>query len=434
MKQLCYLMASFLAAGAAQAAPYCEALLDKDMLPKKIAKVAPVYSDADSGWIFTQDQLKDRYDMKSTSRQLVQAIVAEFGKRDVHLAILMAPPRPVIAGQQVLDAAMGGRQYDVAAAQISFDALISELANAGAIVPNLSEEALAHTNRQDPFYFRRDTHWTTTGAAISALALAQATNAAVPGLFPNDGKLAEQDLVIAGQIEEEGALADVVRTTCGTSVQVETAATFDLSRAGGLLDTSLQAPSIALVGSSFSNRYKRDHYRVADALAFAFDRDVENFSVSGGGPIGAIEAYVLSGALDQKRHALVIWEIPYTESFNSPSFLRQLLGALRRDEVDEKPAQVMIGASSTTVRPAEGVSVSGIEVVAEDIGKQSFNMEVRFDNGSKSKVYLGRRSAVPVGMRASKLLSNFSFFGDRQPVEIVVTPAKGARIAQISVY
>ncbi|WP_412550274.1 alginate O-acetyltransferase AlgX-related protein [Shimia sp. MIT910701] len=46
--------------------------------------------------------------------------------------------------------------------------------------------------------------------------------------------------------------------------------------------------ALALLGSSFSNRYKRDHYRVADALARAFDADVENFSVSGGGPIGAI--------------------------------------------------------------------------------------------------------------------------------------------------
>lgn len=434
MKRFFPLVATLLAATMAQADPYCAQLLDARALPKKVAKIAPVYSDMTSGWVFTQDQLKDRYDMKDSSRRLVQAIVTEFAKRDVPLAIVVAPPRPVVAGQAQLDAAMGGTRYDVGAAQASFDALIQGLSDTGAIVPNLSNAALADPDMRDGFYFRRDTHWTTVGSAIGAIALGRAVNAQLPDLFPKDGQVGAGDLVPSGTIEEKGSLASVVYKTCGTQPDPETAQSFDLARDGDLLAAGPGGPAIALVGSSFSNRHKRDHYRFGEALAWAFDADVTNYSVSGGGPIGAIEAYVLSGALDRRAHALVVWEIPYTESFNAPSFLRQLLGALQRPIPSHMFYEQVQGASPTTIKLDVGADVAGIEIVPEDLEKQAFDMEVRFDNGSKSKVYLGRRAAVPVDMRSPRLFSSFAFFGKRKPTEIVISPLKGARIAKVGVF
>jgi hypothetical protein len=428
------LIASLMMGSAVQAAPYCSQLLSKERLPKKYAKLAPVYSDEASGWIFAQNQLQDRYDMKAPSLNLVQAIVDEFAKRDVPLAIVIAPPRAVIAGQDTLDATMEQQAYSVAKAQSSFDTLISQLADTGAIVPNLSDVALSEQSIRDGFYYRRDTHWTTVGSAVSAIAVANAVNAHMPDLFPNDGTLAFGDLAASGSIEEKGSLTKVVSKTCGTALTPETSVTFDLSRQGSLLGNAPEGPSIALLGSSFSNRYKRDLYRFADALARAFDADVENFSVSGGGPIGAIEPYVLSGALDRKDHDLVIWELPYTESFNSPSFLRQLLGALSEDRPALSEVDLLPQSKSTLVKIADGTVTSGIEIVAEDVAKQSFKLEVRFDNGSTTKVYLGRRNAVPVDMRTDSLRSSLSHFGERAPVEIVVSPLKGASIRHISVF
>ncbi|MEL7344533.1 MAG: hypothetical protein AAFN59_06690, partial [Pseudomonadota bacterium] len=335
MKRLISTTAALFVAAAAHAAPYCGDLVNKDALPKKYAKSAPFYSDDASGWIFTQDQLKDRYDMKASSQAMVAAIVEEFAKRDVQLAIIVPPPRPIVAGQATLDAAMGAERYDIAAAKASFDKLIEGLAATGATVPNLADVALMSDDTRDAFYFQRDTHWTTTGSAMSAIRLSEMVNAQTPDAFQADGAYWFGDLVAADAIEEKGSLAKVVRDVCGLSIENETAQAYDLARAsaGGLLGDAAAGPSIALVGSSFSNRYQRDHYRFGEALAWAFDADVENYSVSGGGPIGAIEAYVLSGALDRREHAMVVWEIPYTESFNSSSFLRQLLGALRLPQV-----------------------------------------------------------------------------------------------------
>lgn len=428
------LIASLMFGAAAQSAPYCADLLDKDALPKKYARVAPVYSDMASGWIFTQDQLKDRYEMKSSSLKLVQAIVDEFAMRGVPLAIVIAPPRPVVAGQGSLDEAMGTQVYSVADAHTSFDAMITQLAKTGAIVPNLSEVALENPGIREKFYFRRDTHWTTVGSAVSAISLAKAVNTHAPNLFPIDANLVFTDLSTSGSIEEKGSLAKVVSKTCGTVLSPETSETFDLSRQGSLLGDASEGPSIALLGSSFSNRYKRDHYRFADALARAFDAEVENFSVSGGGPIGAIEAYVLSGALDRQDHELVVWELPYTESFNSQSFLRQLLGALSQSDTADSSVDVHHQPETTLIKLETNVPTSGIEIVTEDLENQNFNLEVRFENGSTSKIYLGRRKSVPADMRSHRLISNLSFFGDRAPIEIKISPLKGARIKHVSVF
>ena len=280
----------------------------------------------------------------------------------------------------------------------------------------------------------RDRHWTAVGTAVSSTALARTVNTHAPDLFANDGNLAFRELEASGAIQEEGSLAEVVHKACGITLPAETSETFNLSRNGDLLETHVDDPAIALLGSSFSNRYKRDHYRVADALARAFDADVENFSVSGGGPIGAIEAYVMSGAFDRKDHDLVVWELPYTESFNSQSFLRQLLGAISESRAPIKAAELQKQPQATLVKLAEGTATSGIEIEAEDIAKQSFNLEVRFDNGSTAKVYLGRRNSVPVNMRSSSLRSSLSHYGNRTPVEIVVTPIKGASIKDVAVF
>lgn len=434
MKRFFLITAALLAATAAHAEPYCADLLNKDALPKKYAKSAPIYSDAESGWIFTKDQLKDRYDMKTTSLELVQAIVDEFAKRDVQLAIMVAPPRPVVVGQEQLNAAMGDERYDVETARASFDKLIEGLSETGAIVPNLLDVALADPAIREDFYFRRDTHWTTLGAAVSAIELAKLVNARAPDLFPNDGAFGAADLVPSEAIEEEGSLAKIVNAVCGTSQQAETATSFDLTRSGGLLGDAQNGSSIALVGSSFSDRYKRDHYRFGDALARAFDEDIENHSVSGGGPIGAIEAYVLSGVLDRREHPLVIWELPYTESFNSSSFLRQLLGALQRGAATQIVAEFNTGKEVVSINIENGAELSGIEIVSEDMSNQRFRLEVHFDNGSKSKISLNRRSAVPASIRNASIFSSLKFFGNRSPVEIFVRPEKGAALSSVTVF
>ncbi|WP_424973548.1 alginate O-acetyltransferase AlgX-related protein [Dinoroseobacter sp. S124A] len=427
--------AALLAAPHAQAAPYCSALLEAESLPKRYAKVAPIYSDQQSGWMFTRDQLKDRYDMKRSAATLVGEIAQAFAARDVALAILIAPPRPVVAGQAQLDAAMGTERYDVAAAQASFAALLAQLAETGAIVPDLQGLALGDPALRDRFYFRRDTHWTPLGAAASASRLAALTATQRPGLFP-----AAASFVPAAKADEsyreKGSLAEILRKACDQDPGVEEVQLYDLTRptALDLLDDTQAGPSIALLGSSFSNRNKSDDYRFGDALARAFDADVENLSVSGGGPIGAIEAYVLSGALERRDHAMVVWELPYTESFNSTSFLRQLLGALQAAGASQRAVPVAVTPGKSVDIPLSGGAPGGIEIVTQGLKHQDMRLELRFDDGSTGKVSLRRRRAVPVEMRSHSVFGSLDHFGSKTPVALTLTPAKDAEIAEIRLF
>lgn len=427
--------AALLAAPLALAEPYCPALLEADSLPKRYAKVAPIHSDRQSGWMFTQDQLKDRYEMKTSAATLVTEIARAFAARDVALAIVIAPPRPVVAGQARLDAAMGQEHYDLAAAEASFSKLIAGLGETGAIVPDLQALALSDPTLREGFYFRRDTHWTPMGAAASAGALASLTAQTNPFLFP---KAAPFSLVEASgaALAEDGSLAEIVRKACAEEPEVETAPLYDLARPSslGLLDSAVEGPSIALLGSSFSNRNKSDDYRFGDALSRAFDAEVENFSVSGGGPIGAIEAYVLSGALDRRDHALVVWELPYTESFNSTSFLRQLLGALEARAGRGQAIPVAAEPGQRIEIPFTDGAPAGIEVVTRGLKDQNMRLELRFDDGSKGKVSLRRRRAVPVEMRSHSVFGSLAHFGSKTPVALTLTPSKGAEIADIRLF
>lgn len=312
------------------ATPYCEKLLNPDEVPEKYASLAPVYSSQKTGWIFAQNQLRDQFQLKEKPKAIMAEIIAEFEARDIRLAILIAPPRPVVAGQGVLRKTMGeaAKDYDSAAALQSFQEMLTDLRQLGAVVPDLAALALSDPELRRRYYFRRDTHWTTVGAAQSAVALADEMTQSHPELVQADGPAI---LGWQGSIEERGSLADLVRNSCERSMPVEIAKTPVLAdnTAGSLLGDGPDGPAVALVGTSFSDRYKRDHYRVADAVAAALGRPVDNFSVSGGGLHRAMQGFLKSDALQTGEYDLVVWEFPYTQNFNSTKRLGAVLKALR---------------------------------------------------------------------------------------------------------
>lgn len=425
-------IAAMAIATSAGAEPYCDALLTGEGLSAKHARSAPIYNNANSGWMFTKDQMRERYDMKAGAAKLVAEIVAEFDKRGVPLAIMVPPPRPVVAGQATLDATMGDDRYDVAAAQASFAKLIEGLNTAGAIAPDLQALSLSNPDLRDAFYFKRDTHWTTVGAAHSAITLARAVGSTHPNLFPDAPEFSATNLTQNGKIEEKGSLARIARDGCGISLGNEVAPTFDLTLAseGGLLGDAPDRQRIALVGSSFSDRYKKDHYRVSDALARVFGADVDNYSVSGGGGIGAIESYVLSGELDQRVHDLVVWELPYTESFNSTSMLRQLLGALRHGN-SESGSKL----TQSQVIPIDHLyGLKALELQMSGAGNQRVKLSIVFGDGSKANVWLSRRGALSPDARTQSVFVSLADFGARNMTEITLQPSKDTSTREIRLH
>ncbi len=395
--------------------PLCAEFAAPETMPKKYQRLAPVVSGTSTDWILPNDQFRQDYALDNEARHLFGEIVRSFDARGIKLAIMIAPPRPIVAGQdEVNRLSAGTSDFDVAAASASFAQMLDTLRETGAIVPDLQTLATASAEMRDTYYYRHDTHWTPIGAAHSALALASEVAASDIDGFQTLALRAPEVSDTSETFSEKGSLAKVVKATCDVIVapEVHPIPAFETGGLGLLLDDTARA-RVVLAGSSFSNRYKSDAYRVGDALAATLEADVENHSVSGGGAIGSLEGVILSGALDKGAPVdLLIWELPYTQSLNSTSMLRQLLGALRADIAEVDGTRIDLSSSGETALDLPKGLPDTLLVHVPEAGLDRMNLEVHFETGKKKTVKLSRKSHVPPHLRTGYWAVSFADVAD----------------------
>ena len=384
-------MAAALIATGASAAPYCDALGDRDALPSKYQKRGPFHSDMKSGWIIGDDQMRASFEVSAEARLLLASIREEFAAAGATLAVMSAPPRPLFAPDEAR-AAMGRSDYDAEATSAAFRGYVDALNAAGVIAPDLLT-TLSDAERD--VYFKRDTHWTPAGAVFSAAALAKALKMDAEAAAP----------AFSGSYDEKGSLSAVAEAACGARPDVETVAAPEFAKVGDaqlLLGDAPGGPSIALVGTSFSDRYKRDAYRVADAIAHYTGASVENFSISGGGATSAMEAFIRNGGLSE--FAIVVWETPYSEPLNNVSALRQILGALRSVRRDAAPATgqiIEISGDWASVTPDIAFRKNGaIDVEIHGVNTGQLDVEIYAADGTKTRAKLRKSDRVEAAMRS----------------------------------
>ncbi len=379
----------FSLASSVVADPYCSALADPEQVAKKYAKRAPFHVDAASGWIIGEDQLKSEFNVTGETTALWEAIAQGFDARGVKLVVLAAPPRPLFAPEAAVPST-----YNAAAARKAFSAYISRLNASGIPAPDLS--LLRDTAYASELYFARDTHWTPVGAAISAAHL----SAAITGLqVPNF----VTDVSFGEAYTEKGSLSTVVEETCGARPEVElvrSPAYTTRGDASALLSDQGDA-SVALIGTSFSDRYKRDAYQVAGALSHALDQQVDNYSVTGGGMTGAMEAFLRSGAFTSGQYDTVIWEVPYTAPLTNISGLRQILGLLQENG---EATQVYSGqVSSDWMNIDHGFSTedfTALHLKTPSVTKGKLSVELYDANGQKIRTNLVKSDRVTATARS----------------------------------
>ncbi|MBO9401194.1 hypothetical protein [Shimia sp. R9_3] len=399
---LAALAATSICATTAHAAPLCSEFRSPDTMPKKYRKLAPVLSGSPTDWVITADQMDTTYLPDAQAAHLLSQIASEFEARGTRLAILMAPPRPLIAGQSTLETlAKAEIDFDAAAVSESFTQMIELLRASGVVAPNLLEHAISDETLREAFYYRHDTHWTPRGAAESAMALAHEVRAAGIDAFA-DTPPVQPDLASTQVFSERGSLADMAKAVCGVELPpvTQTIPAFPSAETDLLADTTGR-PRILLAGSSFSNRYKKDAYRVADAISGTLQADVINHSVSGGGAIGAIEGVINAGLLkDEDPFDLVIWELPYTEGLRSPGVLRQLLGALQNDPAKLAAPVATLAPSGKTRIDVASQQPAMMALHLPESTVQRIKIDLRFEDGTKQTQSMIRKKHVPAALRS----------------------------------
>lgn len=400
--------------------PFCDALGNVDELPKKYAKRGPFHVDAQTGWIFGNDQLKGDFTVTGEAAALWAEIAAAFAAKGVTLTALVAPPRPLFAPSLPQSA-----QYNVQTAQANFAQYIAALNEAGIAAPDLSVRA-ATANAED-YYFARDTHWTPKGAAVSAAMLAEK-------LTGQDVDETVKDIEFSDTYSEKGSLSTVVEKTCSVRPKAETVIAPVYTQKGGasalLGDTADQA--IALVGTSFSNRYQRDTYQVVGALSHAMKSSVDNFSVTGGGLVGAMEAFILSGALDSGRYQTVVWEAPYTAPLTNVSGLRQILGALHQGGGETVAYKGALSSNWTQVDAGfSTANVQSIRIQTPSVSMGKLELEFYDTQGRKTRVELTKSDRINVEERSETWTMSLADFPITNISRFKLKMKEGVKVATL---
>lgn len=378
------------------AEPYCDALTARKSMPKKYKNKAPFYSDTKQGWIIGNDQLRVDFSISDEAGFLLSQIVNKFNQRGATLAAVIPPPRPLLIK-------LGQKQtlgdYPAEKTAQNYKRYIQSLNDLGIVSPDILTPA--EMMLQERYYFLRDTHWTPEGSALSAIILASELGAVA------DVKNTFEKVRFNENYSEKGSLSTVVGKICRLSLPPETVKIASFTQPGDasslLMAQSIRNPEIALAGSSFSNRYGRDVYRFSDALAFALAGPVDNFSVSGGGVISAIETLILSDAFKSGRYKTVIWEVPYTQNLSDISSLRQILGALNtlEDKTSTPLYKGRLGGQWRSVSyrfSGSDVTAVAIHVNSSDISQ--IDLEFYEQKKKKLRLKLQKSIRIPANRRS----------------------------------
>lgn len=389
---ICAALAAFaLPATTAFAEKSCPRVMGTDDLPKKYKRLAPLYNGVKSGWIFGANELDENYEIGDRHVALLEAIAAEFAGMGTRLAIIMPPPRVLATGQKTFDRTTGNAiEVDLKAVRKSFKEMNKQVRSLGILMPDLQALVQSKDKGAKAFYFQRDTHWTPYGAAQSARAMARVLSSTDVPAMPKNGEEA---------FAESGTYARVLKQACAKELAPELAPKMAFPAAqGGLLGEAVTPLKVALAGSSFSQRNGKDAYQMGAALSYFVGAPVANYSVSGGGAIGAIEGLVSSGALAENGFNLLIWELSFTEGLANEHALRQLLGAVQVARgggalVEEMQAGQSLSFEAEATRP-DVVVLRDLPAELERI-----SLTVTFYDGKPKVVKMERKKHVPMDLR-----------------------------------
>lgn len=268
------------------------------------------------GWLFrTRDDLPDRLRLEPESYAVIGRLQRTLADMGVQLVMVPLPPRGLMAWDRLPPyLADESRRRSV---RVSYEAMLEDLRAEGVVVPNLA--ALLDSEPKQPFYFRRDHHWTPYGARATARATAEAIRR-IDGFA--DLPARSFDTRQQGVVTKSGTLVSAVERLCGFGYPEMVTERFVTSSEGQGADLfgDAQRPQVVLAGTSNS----AGAYNFAGFLAQALGVDVLNQSVVGGGLESSMLQLLLSDAFRDDPPRVVVWEMPAYSNFNEESVHREL--------------------------------------------------------------------------------------------------------------
>ena len=271
---------------------------------KSLALLVP----GSDGFLFrSRIDMRDYGPLKSGPKKELLKVVAALRQRGTEVVLVVPPPRPVADRSHLIEAEVSALGYDVAAAEAGYTAMLEDLRADGVLVADVLGQARAHAGAGEPFYLRRDIHWSSDGARIAADAAAE-TITALPAAASLRRQAFETEVREVAEADEK--LGEALEKLCDVTVPAERETFYRTAEAdaeAGLFDESV--PQVVLVGTSFSHRGDDDP-NFSGFLQQALSTRVLNASEEGGGFEGSMAAYLRSDAFREAAPKVIVWEFP----------------------------------------------------------------------------------------------------------------------------
>ncbi len=344
-------------------------------------------------------------------------LVRTFNARGTDLMFVVQPTRGVMHRDKILpDHAYG---FDYPRARRNLEHFVGQLRRSGALVPDILP--LVDNPPQDEYFFRRDTHWTPSGARATAEVAATMIRAQpFYAELPKKQFRTEPGVTIVNYGVLDRALRALCHNDFGNQylrgyrtvpvVEDDAAALFD----------DQGEPEVVLTGTS--NSASRDeeirHFNFDGYLKEFTELDILNYAMQGAGQYGALIEYLHSDDYDpDKAPRLIVWELPASYRLDGESMYRQLIpaingGCAKGTELARQRSEVPV---LQTGERAEILNNSGsgrqdftglegfLEIRLSDKNLHDFYLITYYDNGERDKVRIRRPGVVTGGLYRMEL-------------------------------
>lgn len=252
----------------------------------------------------------------SASLSEFKRLISHLNKHGTKLLLVYPPTRGVIYPDET-NAKKNG--FNATLMKQNYLESLNQFRQLGVHVPRL-EKMFEHQLDQYLFY-PRDTHWSQDGAIYAAQLIAE--QLATLG-FTDTGD-ARFETSYSGIIASNENVQNGVERLCDYSyprLYVNTHVTTEINTGNDLFGGGEKDdPTIVLLGTSFS---AQPRFNFAGYLQQYANIPIVDYSVIGGGIVGAWINYLKSGDFERQKPDLIIWEVPGWWQFES-RFLHSIL-------------------------------------------------------------------------------------------------------------
>lgn len=309
-----------------------------DLANKEKQTIAEMTQGFDGFFFRISGDMRQDYAIMPEAQQFFERMAKALASRGTQLVFISVPPRG-IAGQAFLDKSqLPQKEFDAKATEESYLDMLANIRKVGVLIPELVDTSHDSTSSSEPFFFKRDHHWTSFGAHKTALAIAELIKD-----HPNYKKIKplSYETTVTGEAQMKHTMAEEIQRLCTDDIPAEP---FPVSEtrlvasagedalfgdAGGGVDSSV------LVGSSFS---ATENFNFDGFLADATRLEIANYAISAGLLFNSIVSYTSSPDFVKTHPPFLFWEAPgiYDLNKDTSKFFRQIIPAIHGDCGEDK--------------------------------------------------------------------------------------------------